>query len=154
MPVNFFFINLCCGTWVLRPLLVYCTNPGWYTSQFVQRYHSVMNCALNIEDLISIFFFFVNSVSKNEICNISQCTFSMQLTDMWVTLCIRVFSNIKKKSLVVWLMHFLLSSCFLLFLLQSIQLLHRVADNIPVVFVVSSLYVLCVALWLHDWAKS
>jgi hypothetical protein len=42
----------------------------WFkaASQFIERYHSVVNCVLNMG--ISFRFLFVNSVSNKEICNV------------------------------------------------------------------------------------
>jgi hypothetical protein len=39
-------------------------------SQFVWRYRSVLNCAVNMEDLISNIFFFVNSITDKGISNL------------------------------------------------------------------------------------
>jgi hypothetical protein len=54
------------------------------------------------------------------------------------------------KHVVLPMLCFLLACCYLLSVLQYVQLLHLVAGSISVVFAACSLYVLCVALWLYD----
>jgi hypothetical protein len=56
-------------------------------SQFVEQYHSVVSYALNMENLISkYFFFFVISKNNKEICDVFSAHFTNQLTGFWATL--------------------------------------------------------------------